>query len=77
MAFGVEQKNSWKKKQNKTEKPLQALSLSSTKHVSVESNRKMGSTLLRKQSSLYQSQKEEGGWRAEGRFGKQLFTWSF
>lgn len=39
------------KKQNK--KPLQALSLSSTKHVPVESNRKMGSTLLRKQNSLY------------------------
>ena len=60
MAFGVEQKNSWKK-QNK--KPLQALSLSSTKHVPVESNREMGSTLL------YQSQKKEGGGRAEGRLG--------
>lgn len=74
MAFGVELKNSWKK-QNK--KPLQALSLSSAKHVPVESNRAMGSTLLRKQNSLYQSQKKEGGERVEGRFGNQVLSWSF
>lgn len=76
IAFGVEQKKSWKK-QIKQKTLFRLFHWAQLSTYQLNLTEKKSSTVLRKQSSLYQSQKEEGAGRAEGRFGNQLLMWSF